>query len=271
MIPYLPHRFTEGYGVNSGALSSLRGRGVSLVITVDCGISSAAEVDFANEIGLDVIVVDHHTPPVRQPEAVALVDPKLDGCRYPCTELAACGVAFKLLLALSEYLGKPYDPDEHLELVALGTVCDMAPLAGENRYLVRQGLRGLAKTKRPGLWALAEISRSDLGRCDAETLGFRLGPRLNAAGRLDHASLAYELITTRDEQRAKDLAQKLQQLNVERQRLTAQAAEVLQTARGERPRRLAAADGWARTDLARDRRTRRLPAGGYLSPAGDRL
>ncbi len=226
VIPYLPHRFTEGYGVNNGALSSLRGRGVSLVITVDCGISSAAEVDFANEIGLDVIVVDHHTPPERQPAAVALVDPKLDGCRYPCTELAACGVAFKLLIALADHLGRHYDPDEHLDLVALGTVCDMAPLAGENRFLVRQGLRSLAKTKRPGLWALAEISRSELGRCTAETLGFRLGPRLNAAGRLDHANLAYELITTRNEQRAKELAQKLHQLNTERQRLTAKAAEV---------------------------------------------
>lgn len=225
-IPYLPDRFTEGYGVNNQALTELHRRGVSLVITVDCGISAAAEVDYANEIGLDVIVVDHHTPSERLPDAIAVVDPKLDGCRYPCTELAACGVAFKLITALAEHLGRPYDPEQHLDLVALGTVCDMAPLDGENRYLVRKGLRSLRTSSRPGLWALAEIARADLGKCTAETLGFILGPRLNAAGRLDHADLAYELVTTRDEARARDLASKLQQLNSERQRLTAEAAEI---------------------------------------------
>ncbi len=228
VIPYLPHRFTEGYGVNNAALSDLRGRGVSLVITVDCGISNAEEVDFANEIGLDVVVVDHHEVPARVPAAVALVDPKLDGCRYPCTELAACGVAFKLLIALSDFLGRPYDPEQHLDLVALGTVCDMAPLRGENRSLVRKGLRSLRRTRRPGLRALAAASGSDLSRADAETLGFRLGPRLNAAGRLDHARLAYELVTTHDQQRAEELARQLDRLNAERQRLTAIAVEISQ-------------------------------------------
>jgi len=228
VIPYLPDRFSEGYGVNSGALTELRSRGASLVITADCGISADNEVDHANEIGLDVIVVDHHAIPPRLPEAVALVDPKLPGCEYPCLELAACGVAFKLLSALADRLGASFDPEQHLDLVALGTVCDMAPLLGENRVLVRQGLKALRSTARPGLWALAEAGRFDLRDANAETLGFRIGPRLNAAGRIAHAGLAYELLTTEDETRARELAQQLEALNAERQRITKHAVEVSQ-------------------------------------------
>src|SRR6185437_11611627 len=130
---------------------------------------------------LDVIVVDHHTAPPELPDAVALIDPRLDGCDYPCLDLASCGIAYKLLLALAGRLGRPYDPRTHLDLVAIGTVCDMAPLVGENRWLVRHGLKALARAGRPGLLALAAVSGSDLSRADAELLGFRLGPRLNAA------------------------------------------------------------------------------------------
>ncbi|MHB8575318.1 MAG: single-stranded-DNA-specific exonuclease RecJ [Dehalococcoidia bacterium] len=219
-IPRLPDRFTEGYGLSEVALKELREAGASLVITADCGISATREIEFANEIGLDVIVFDHHAIPEQLPDAFALVDPKLDGCAYPCTELAACGLSFKMLGALAEHIGRAYDPETHMDLVALGTVCDMVPLEGENRWLVRRGLRSLRKTARPGLWALAEAGGFDLRDADAGTLGFKLGPRLNAAGRLASAGTAYELITTRNEARARELARELNRLNTERQRAT---------------------------------------------------
>jgi single-stranded-DNA-specific exonuclease len=228
VIPYLPNRFIEGYGVNRAALSELHARGATLVITADCGINAVEEVDFANELGLEVIVADHHSIPPRLPAAVALIDPKLEGCTYPTTELAACGIAHKLVQAVAERLGAAYDHRTHLDLVALGTVCDMAPLVGENRWFVRHGLKALARTQRPGLRALAQLSGSDLARADAETLGFRLGPRLNAAGRLADARLAYELITTPDERRARELASRLNVLNTERQRRTVEAVTLAQ-------------------------------------------
>lgn len=229
VLPYLPDRFSEGYGVNSAALSELRRRGAALVITADCGINADREVDYANEIGLDVIVVDHHSIPGQLPEAVALVDPKFADSDYPCAELSAGGIAFKLLGALAARLGQPFAPEEHLDLVALSTVCDMAPLEGENRALVRQGLKALQRTARPGLHALAEAAGADIRKATAWTLGFQLGPRLNAAGRVAHADLAYELLTTRGESRARTLATKLNALNAERQRLTQQAVEVSRT------------------------------------------
>ncbi|HLZ69268.1 MAG TPA: single-stranded-DNA-specific exonuclease RecJ [Dehalococcoidia bacterium] len=229
IIPYLPDRFSEGYGVNSAALSELRRRGVSLVLTADCGINADREVDHANEIGLDVIVVDHHSIPGRLPDAVALVDPKFSDSVYPCAELSAGGIAFKLLGALAERLGRPFAPERYLDLVALSTVCDMAPLVGENRALVRQGLKALQRTSRPGIVALAEAAGADLAKATAWTLGFQLGPRLNAAGRVAHANLAYELLSTHDEARARELAAKLHAHNVERQKQTLQAVEVSRT------------------------------------------
>ncbi|HEY7294028.1 MAG TPA: single-stranded-DNA-specific exonuclease RecJ [Dehalococcoidia bacterium] len=229
VIPYLPDRFSEGYGVNSTALTALRRRGVSLVITADCGINADREVDHANEIGLDVIVVDHHSIPGRLPDAVALVDPKFGDSAYPCAELSAGGIAFKLLGALAERMGRPFAPEEFLDLVALSTVCDMAPLHGENRMLVRQGLKALQRSARPGLHALAAVAGADLAQATAWTLGFQLGPRLNAAGRVAHANIAYELVTTRDEERAHELAAKLNACNAERQKLTQQAVEVSRT------------------------------------------
>lgn len=225
-IPYLPDRFLEGYGVNSAALSALHDRGVSLVITCDCGISAVDEVAHANEIGLDVIVVDHHSIPPVLPDAVALVDPKLDGCAYPCTELAACGLAFKLAGALAARLGPAYDAAVHLDLVGLGTVCDMAPLLGENRWFARQGLAALPRTQRPGLHALARAGGFALDSADGDVFGFRIGPRLNAAGRLDHAGVAYELLTTHDPARAAELATELDRLNTQRQQTTARAVAI---------------------------------------------
>ena len=221
--PYLPHRFSEGYGVNAAALSALHDDGVALVVTVDCGISAAAEVAHANEIGLDVIVLDHHAIPATLPDAVAVVDPKLDGCAYPCTELCAGALAYKLAGALAERLGGDYDAESHVDLAGLATICDMAPLLGENRVIARRGLMALGKTNRPGLHALARAGSFDLRSADGDLFGYRIGPRLNAAGRLDHAYVAYELLTTRDEQRARALATELERLNRTRQAETVRA------------------------------------------------
>jgi single-stranded-DNA-specific exonuclease len=233
--PYLPHRFSEGYGVNAAALSALHDDGVALVITVDCGISAAAEVAHANERGLDVIVLDHHAIPATLPDAVAVIDPKLDGCVYPCIELCAGALAYKLAGALAARVGGDYDAESHIDLAGLATICDMAPLLGENRVIARRGLAALGSTKRPGLHALARAGGFDLRSTDGDLFGYRIGPRLNAAGRLDHAYVAYELLTTRDERRAHELATELERLNRTRQAETVRAialAESLLLAEG---------------------------------------
>jgi len=229
---YVPHRASEGYGLNNGALDRLRAAGVGLVVTVDCGISCADEVQYARSIGLDVIVTDHHLPPERLPDAVAVVNPRQPLCTYPFKDLAGVGVAFKLGSALAESV-----PDgqrlrrEVLDLVVVGTVSDMVPLRGENRVLVRYGLTVLSHTTRPGLQALlrlAGLAHADLTTAD---IGFRVGPRLNAAGRIDHANVGCELLMTRDPDEADRLAEALEAKNGERQRLTAaiiaEAQEIL--------------------------------------------
>jgi single-stranded-DNA-specific exonuclease len=150
VTPYIPHRIEEGYGLNSAALEKLYRKGVSLVITVDCGISTADEVAQAQSMGLDVIITDHHTPLPMMPPAVAVVDPKRADSAYPFRELAGVGVAFKLLQAVYISLGKEAELDQFLDLVALGTVADMSPLLGENRYLVKRGLEVLNSARRLG-------------------------------------------------------------------------------------------------------------------------
>jgi single-stranded-DNA-specific exonuclease len=225
-ISYLPDRFSEGYGVNEAAIESLAAQGVSLIITADCGTSNVLEIALARRLGVDVIVLDHHTVPAELPAAIALINPKrLDG-RYPEPELASGGLAFKLMQALYEACGRPFDAGRYLDLVALSTVCDMAPLRGENRWLVREGLRELAKAARPGLRALFDTAGCDPARCDAGTIGFTLGPRLNAAGRLAHAHLALDLLLARDEATARDLATQLGALNQQRQQATSDALDL---------------------------------------------
>ncbi|GAG84345.1 unnamed protein product, partial [marine sediment metagenome] len=141
VIPYIPHRLTEGYGLKTAALENLHRQGISLVITVDCGITALAEVKRANRLGLDIIVTDHHTPLPEIPPAIAIINPKRADSSYPFSELTGAGVAIKLLQALFQGIGKEEQLDELMDLAALGTVADMAPLAGENRYLVKQGLK----------------------------------------------------------------------------------------------------------------------------------
>src|SRR3990172_10476782 len=231
VVPYIPDRFTEGYGVNNAAIDSLAGQGVSLIVTADCGTSSVDEVARARSLGIDTIVVDHHTIPPLLPDAVAIVNPKRPENRYPEPELASGGIAFKLMSALYEsFPGRSHAwrPERYLDLVALSTVCDMAPLQNENRWLVKRGLAALSRTERPGLRALMETSGIDPRRVDAEAIGYALGPRLNAAGRLAHARLALDLLLEDDPERAMQAALQLTALNRQRQDATAAALELAQ-------------------------------------------
>ena len=239
--PYIPDRFEEGYGLNKEAIADLANQGVKLIITVDCGIRSVDEVAYGNSLGVDFIITDHHQVPQDQasqdvvPPAVAVINPKQATCRYPFEELAGVGIAFKLVQALQDAQTKgTTDADvglsgrrsatsveaNLLDLVAIGTVADMAPLVGENRVLVKVGLEQINHPQRVGLQALIEQSRLKVGNITAGSIGFTLGPRLNAAGRLTHAQLAYRLLTTDDLAEAVRLSQELDQINEERQMMT---------------------------------------------------
>ena len=228
---YIPNRFDEGYGLNNDALSSLKEQGVKLVITVDCGIRSPNEALHARTIGLDLIISDHHHPAEGDlPPALALINPKQPGDIYPDKDLAGVGIAYKIVEALFDEARKTEDGPPAsdsklqleflLDLVALGTVADLAPLVGENRVLVRRGLRQMRQTSRQGLFSLAAVSELVLAKVNAGNIGYMLGPRLNAAGRLKEALAAFELLTTRDVSRAGELAQLLDVQNRERQRIT---------------------------------------------------
>ena len=233
-VPYVPDRFSEGYGLNIPAIERLRDGGATLLVTADCGTSSIDEVARARAIDMDVIILDHHTVPPVLPDANALVNPKLPAA-HPggLLELATAGLAFHVASALHEAAGKAFDAMAYLDLAALGTVCDMAPLADENRRLVRVGLPALARTRRPGLRALMDVARVDRSSVTAEDIGYRLGPRLNAAGRIAHAKLALELLMTDDEERGRALAFQLDELNRDRQQKTADAVALAQSMMGD--------------------------------------
>lgn len=222
---YIPNRFEEGYGINNEALNVIKADGAGLVISVDCGIRSIDECLYAKSIGLDMIITDHHEPGEDVPDALAVINPKRERDTYPEKYLAGVGLAFKLLQALHSQMiqnkiHNDFEPDEYLDLVALGTVADLAPLTGENRYFVRKGLRQFQKTRRVGLTALAAVADTPLENIDATAIGFRLGPRLNAAGRLESALLAYDLLTATNNLEAGKLAQILNVKNNERQKVT---------------------------------------------------
>ncbi len=224
---YIPNRFDEGYGVHKEALTELAGQGIRVVLTVDCGIRAIAEAEHANRLGLDMIITDHHHVGEKVPAALAAINPRQPGCAYPFKDLAGVGLAFKLGQALlrCETLQGCYNParlneDTFLDLVALGTVADLAPLAGENRRLVARGLERINRSLRPGLAALMGKMGSRPAVVSSGTIGFFLGPRLNAAGRLDSALAAYNLLMADNELMAIPLAAQLDQQNQERQRLT---------------------------------------------------
>jgi single-stranded-DNA-specific exonuclease len=220
VTPYLPHRVNEGHGLRTGALERLREQGASLIITVDCGITGVAEVKKARRMGLDVVITDHHTPLDEIPQAAAVVDPKLPGSDYPFTELAGVGVAFKLIEALFQSLGKEVPRERLLDLVAMGTVADIMPLQGENRYLVKQGLRLLNSMPRLGIREMITQAGLKPGNLDADTISWVIAPRLNTTGRLDHALPSYQLLMTDSADEACRLSQWLEQKNAERQRMT---------------------------------------------------
>ena len=218
---YLPDRIREGYGPNVPALQALRDRGASVVVTVDCGTGSVAEAAAARAMGLDLIITDHHLPSGPLPAALALVNPQA-APGYPYAMLGGVGVAYKLAQALLEALDHPRREeflDHMLELVALGTVCDVAPLDGENRSLVRDGLQRLRRGRWLGLRCLAEAAGVDLAAADAGTLGYALGPRLNAGGRVGDAMLGVRLLLGKDGAECRALAGRLDAANRERQAL----------------------------------------------------
>jgi single-stranded-DNA-specific exonuclease len=250
--PYIPHRVDEGYGLNCEALDKIAGWGARLVITVDCGIRSPVEAAHGNTLGLDMIITDHHSifcddeGREQLPAALAVINPKRQGDPYPFKDLAGVGIAFKVAQALliadkRQPVGAEparLEQQELLDLVALGTVADLAPLLGENRFLVQCGLAELRRPQRPGIQAMLEDARLAPGKVDATAIGFVLGPRLNAAGRLATAETSYRLLTAPDALTARPLAGELGRLNLERQRLTqemvAQAKAHIEAAGTER-------------------------------------
>ena len=220
---YIPNRFDEGYGLNKDALDSLKADGVKLVITVDCGIRSPDEALHARAIGLDLIISDHHHPDGDSlPSALAVINPKQRSDSYPDKDLAGVGIAYKIAEAL--FRAQPstdgFQLNDVLDLVALGTVADLAPLVGENRVLVRKGLKQIRETKRQGLFSLAGVADVKINKVTAGNIGFVLGPRLNASGRLESALASLELLTTADFMRAGQLAQQLDVQNRQRQSIT---------------------------------------------------
>ena len=225
---YIPGRVDEGYGVNNDSLHMLKEYGARVIVTVDCGIRSVDEVALGESLGLTMIVTDHHSVGEVHPAAFALINPKLNDCDYSEPMLAGVGVAFRLAELLLNGTNAPITPEDLLDLVAIGTVADLAPLSSaENRALVRAGLKVLQSAQRPGVRALLQVSGIATEDMNASGIGFGLGPRINAAGRLAHAKQAYQLLITEDDGEAANLAAGLQTLNIERQRLTREAQDLI--------------------------------------------
>ncbi|WP_049760203.1 single-stranded-DNA-specific exonuclease RecJ [Anaeromyxobacter dehalogenans] len=259
VVTYTPHRLVEGYGLNGDAVRSLAAQGVRLLVTLDCGITSVDEVRVAAGLGVDTVVVDHHTVPVELPAAAAILNPHQPGCAYPSKDLAAVGVTFALAMALRRRLRErgrfgPARPEpnlkEVLDLVALGTVADVVPLVGANRILVRWGLEQLATSRRPGVRALKRVAGiADGTPVTAGQVGFRLAPRINAAGRLDDAGRGVRLLLSGDAAAAQALADELDRENQARQEIE---RRILEQALADAGARVAAGarglvlarDGW---------------------------
>jgi len=228
VIPYIPDRVNEGHGLKISALEKLHAQGANLVITADCGITDLAEVKQAQDMGMDMIITDHHIPLRSLPRAVAVIDPKRKDSVYPFLDLAGAGVAFKLLQALFHKDSREKWLTRLLDLVVLATVTDLVSLVGENRYLVKEGLKELNNSSRVGIQEMVKLAGLKPGELDAEDISWVLGPRLNAAGRMNNASTSYQLLTTQSSEEARLLALELEGKNVERQKLT---SEVLSQAR----------------------------------------
>jgi len=256
---YVPHRLDEGYGLNADAVDKLVSDGAEMMVTVDCGISAAGPVARAIEAGLEVIVTDHHSPGDELPPASATVHPSIPGSEYPNVNLSGAGVAFKLAWQVARAICGANRVDDEMRqflldatcLAALGTIADVVPLLGENRVLATYGLRGLAGTEHVGLKALLTSSGLVGKKLDAYHVGFVLGPRLNAAGRMGHARLAVEMLTDASVDRSREIAQCLEQQNTERRKvqdeITSQAVEIIESQGLDAPDRRAiviASEDW---------------------------
>jgi len=239
-INYIPSRVDEGYGLNTEAVTSLAEQGVKLIITVDCGSTSMEVANEAGKLGITLVITDHHVLKLEKgkivlPLAVAVVNPKRMDVKSPLYELAGVAVAFYLVRALQTHFVETFAMGQEkwlLDLVCLGTICDIVPLTGENRILAKYGLSVLARTKRTGLLALAKVAEVNIELVDSYKVGFLLGPRLNAAGRIEHARSALMLILTEDATEAEKIALELDELNLRRQELTkrivAEAKEIIE-------------------------------------------
>jgi len=222
-VRYVPSRLGEGYGLSAHGLRRLAGDGVSLVVTCDCGVSNAGEVEVARALGLDVVITDHHLPPAVLPSAVAVVDPHRPDCRYPDPDLTGAGLSYKLAAALLDRHG--LSSDGLAALAAIGTVADLAPMTGESRAIVRLGLDELAQTGHAGLRALLARSCEAPSRPTARDLGYGVVPRINAAGRIADAELAMALLLEENPAAAEELAAELETIHERRRELTGQAVE----------------------------------------------
>ncbi|WP_046173930.1 single-stranded-DNA-specific exonuclease RecJ [Domibacillus indicus] len=217
---YIPNRFTEGYGPNEPAFRHAKESGFGLIITVDTGISGIHEATVAKEIGIDLIITDHHEPGPELPEALAIIHPKHPGGSYPFGHLAGVGVALKVAHALYEKV-----PEHLLDLAAIGTIADLVPLNGENRLIAKKGIRALRQSQRPGIVALCKQTGTEQSSINEETVGFMIGPRINAAGRLDDAGPAAELMLTEDMEEAMMLAEEIDAMNKQRQTIVNEMAK----------------------------------------------
>jgi single-stranded-DNA-specific exonuclease len=244
---YLPDRASDGYGLNASTVERLAVRGTRLLVTVDCAITAVAEVAAAKELGMEVVVTDHHSPRADGAlPAAPIVHPAI--CGYPCAGLCATAVAYKLAQALWEADGRDArELEDELDLVALASIADVMPLTGENRTLVKRGLRALASTAKPGLRALMAVARVEPGKVSERSVGFALAPRINAAGRLYRADAGLELVLTEDPLRAAQIAEELDRANSERRQTETRirfAAEAQVAALGERPAYVLAGEDW---------------------------
>ena len=216
---YIPKRLTEGYGISKQGIDHVKDRGTSLLISVDCGITAIEETDYANQVGLDVIICDHHQPKDAMPDALAVLDPLKPDCNYPFKYLSGAGIAFKLAQGLADRIGKREMPLQYLDLAALAGAADIVPLIDENRIIVHEGLRLINETPRPAVEALLEISRLQPGTLNSGQIVFTLAPRINAVGRMGDANRAVELMLTKNKEDAIKLAEVLETENYERRKI----------------------------------------------------
>ena len=217
---FIPNRFEHGYGLGVAGIDTAASRGASLIVALDCGITAVTEAAYARSRGIDLVICDHHTAGDVLPDAVAVLDPKRPDCEYPFKGLSGCGVGFKLIQGVLDALGlPPEDAWPFLDLVAVSTACDIVPMVGENRVLMRAGLKQLGESPRVGIAALAEKAGVELDGCTASKMVFQIGPRINAAGRIADAGLAAELLASNDPDEARRLVDEIEGLNLRRRDL----------------------------------------------------